>query len=225
VKIILKMDSIQPVTLIIIALNIIISLKGFNDLAFFNKYKFQISSIQQGDKLRILSSGFLHVDQTHLLFNMLTLYFFANPVIGIIGPLNFLIIYFGSLIAGSLLAMQFHKSETYYSAVGASGAVTGILYAAVMLYPGMELRLFFAIPIPGFVFAIAYLGYSIYGMKNNIGNIGHSAHLGGAIGGYALTLLIFPLVFQYNRILVIVLAIPIILLFVFKDKFLPKKRW
>jgi len=212
------MGSLDIVTIAIIAINVIVSFKGFSDLNFFNKNKFQISAIQQGEKYRMLTSGFLHADQTHLFFNMLTLYFFANSVIYQVGRVNFVIIYLGSLIAGSLIAMSFHKKEPFYSAVGASGAISGILYAAILLNPNMTLYLYFALPIPGYLFAIGYLLYSVYGMKKQLGNIGHSAHLGGAVGGYALTLLLHPSVFSTNKMLVIILAIPIVLLFVFEDK-------
>ena len=212
------MGGLDIVTIVIIAINVIVSFKGFEDFNFFNKNKFQISAIQQGEKHRILTSGFLHVDQMHLIFNMLTLYFFADAVIGRVGQINFVLIYLGSLIAGSLIAMSFHKKEPFYSAVGASGAVSGILYAAILLNPGMTLYLYFAIPIPGYIFAIGYLLYSVYGMKKQLGNIGHSAHLGGAIGGYVLTILLHTSVISTNRNLVIILAIPIVLMFVFKDK-------
>jgi len=212
------MGNLDIITVVIIAINVIVSFKGFSDLSFFNKNKFQISAIQQGEKHRMLTSGFLHADQTHLFLNMLTLYFFADAVIYQVGRVNFLIIYLGSLIAGSLIAMSFHKKEPFYSAVGASGAVSGILYAAILLNPNMTLYLYFALPIPGYLFAIGYLLYSVYGMKKQLGNIGHSAHLGGAVGGYALTLLLHPSVFSTNKMLVIILAIPIVLLFVFEDK-------
>ena len=212
------MGGLDIVTIVIITINVIVSFKGFSDLSFFNKNKFQISSIQQGEKHRILTSGFLHADQMHLLFNMLTLYFFADAVINRVGQINFILIYFGSLITGSLVAMLFHKKEPFYSAVGASGAVMGILYAAILLNPGMTLLFYFAIPIPGWIFAIGYLLYSVYGMKKSLGNIGHSAHLGGTVGGYVLTILLHSSVITTNTNLVILLAIPILLLFVFKDK-------
>jgi len=209
------MDSI---TLVIIAITSIISYKGFNDKIFFNKYKFNIGAIQRGEKIRFLSAGFLHADIMHLIFNMLTLYFFANYIIYNLGRINFLIIYLGSLLAGNLITYYFHKNQPHYSAIGASGAVMGILYSAILINPHITLGLFGIIPVPGFVFAIGYLLYSIYGMKNNVGNIGHTAHLGGAIAGYVLTILLHPQVLQTSRMMVIVLAIPIILLFVFKDK-------
>ena len=205
--------------LIIIVANVLVSFKGFQDKAFFEKYKFQIGPIINGEKIRILTSGFLHVDQTHLFFNMLTLYFFADSVINNVGILKFLIIYFGSLLAGSLFALNFHKKEPYYSAVGASGAVMGVLYAAIMLNPGMNLYMFFIpIPIPAYIFGVGYLLYSIFGMKKQWGNIGHSAHIGGTIGGFLLTIILFPQVLADNILMVVILAVPIVLMFIFKDK-------
>ena len=114
--------------------------------------------------------------------------------------------------------MSYHKDEPYYSAVGASGAVSGIVYSSILLFPDMQLLLFFAIPIPGYVFGVGYLLYSIYGMKKQLGNVGHAAHLGGAIGGFALTLLLKPILFSINTTFVILLAIPILLLLFFGDK-------
>ncbi len=205
--------------LIIIIVNVLVSFKGFKDRFFFEKYKFQVGPIMKGEKLRMLSSGFLHVDQSHLFFNMLTLYFFADPVINYVGIPKFLAIYFGSLLAGSLFALSFHKKEPYYTAVGASGAVMGVVYAAIMLNPGMNLYLFFIpIPIPAYIFGVGYLLYSMFGMKNQWGNIGHSAHIGGAIGGFLFTLILYPSVMSTNKIMILILAIPIVLMFIFKDK-------
>jgi membrane associated rhomboid family serine protease len=101
--------------------------------------------------------------------------------------------------------------------VGASGAVTGVLYAAILLRPDMSLYLFFIpIPIPAYLFGIGYLLYSIYGMKNQIGNIGHDAHFGGAIGGFVTALILAPYLFQTNLLMIGLLLIPIVLLFVLK---------
>ncbi|MEO1030444.1 MAG: rhomboid family intramembrane serine protease [Bacteroidota bacterium] len=209
------MYNLDPVTIAIIAANVIMSLKGFDDRLFFEKYKFNVGSIRRGEQIRMFSSGFLHVDTTHLLFNMLTLYFFANAVISELGQLHFIVIYIASLIFGNLLSLYFHKEEYWYSAVGASGAVTGVLYAAILLRPEMNLYMFFVpIPIPGYVFGIGYLLYSIYGMKNRIGNIGHDAHFGGAVGGYAVTLVLMPSLFETDLGHIGLLAIPIIILYV-----------
>ncbi|MDC6388378.1 rhomboid family intramembrane serine protease [Maribacter sp. PR1] len=209
------MYNLDIATIAILAANIIVSLKGFNDSYFFDRYKFSIGAIKSGQKERMLTSGFLHVDIAHLFFNMFTLYFFANVVINWFGQGKFIIIYFISLLAGSLLALFFHKDEPYYSAVGASGAVTGILYAAILLQPNDSLYLMFIpVPIPAYILGIGYLLYSIYGMKSRLGNIGHTAHFGGAVGGYLTTLLFMPSLLATDTLMVILLALPIILLFV-----------
>jgi len=211
------MGKLDLVTIIIIAANVIISYKGFSDYSFFDKYKFQVGGVRRGEQIRMVSSGFLHADTQHLLFNMLSLYFFADVVITLLSPIQFLLVYFGSLLVGSLLSLYFHKKEYHYSAVGASGAVSGIIYSAILLQPGMNLYMFFIpIPIPAYIFGIGYLLYSIYGMKNRIGNIGHDAHFGGAIGGYVITLILSPWLFETNLLMIVLLAIPIALLFVLK---------
>lgn len=212
-------NNLNNALLVLIIANVAISIKGFNDYSFLERYKFQVGKILSGDKIRTLTSGFLHVDWAHLGFNMYALYLFGNIVALILGTSNFLIIYFGSLLAGSLYSLKFHKNEPYYSAVGASGAVTGILYTSILLYPEMELFLFFIpIPIPGYIFGVGYLLYSIYGMKKQLGNVGHSAHLGGAMGGFVLSLVLQPSLLTTNTLMVVLLAIPIILVFVFGDK-------
>lgn len=209
------MQGIQLVTIIIIAANVIISMKGFNDISFFEKYKFNIGGIRRGEQIRMFSSAFLHADFSHLLFNMLTLFFFANVVISQVGVTFFVIIYVASLLLGNLLSFYFHKDEYHYSAIGASGAVMGVLYSAILFNPNMGLYLFFIpIAIPAWLFGMAYLLYSIYGMKQRMGNIGHDAHIGGAIGGYALTLLFAPYLFETSLWIVVLLAIPLIILFV-----------
>lgn len=208
------MFNMHVATIVIIAANVLVSLKGFNDTSFFDRYKFNISGILAGQKERTVTSGFLHVDLSHLFFNMFTLYFFADVVVKGFGPEKFLVIYFVSLIAGSLLAIFFHKNEPHYSAVGASGAVTGVLYAAILLQPDMQLGIMFIpIPVPAYVVGIGYLLYSIYGMKSRLGNIGHTAHFGGAIGGFAMTLLLMPDLIFTQTLMVGLLAIPIVILF------------
>ncbi|HBC04530.1 MAG TPA: rhomboid family intramembrane serine protease [Aequorivita sp.] len=209
------MQNLDIATIVIIAANVIISMKGFNDFSFFEKYKFNIAGIRRGEQIRMFSSAFLHADFSHLLFNMLTLYFFAPVVIMSVGVTYFVIIYVASLLIGNLLSFYFHKDEYHYSAIGASGAVMGVLYSAILFFPDMGLYLFFIpIPIPAWLFGMAYLLYSIYGMKKRLGNIGHDAHIGGAIGGYVLTLVFAPYLFQTSLWIVVLLAIPLILLFI-----------
>jgi membrane associated rhomboid family serine protease len=209
------MYNLSLVTVVIIAANAIISFKGFDDRLFFERFKFNVGSVRRGEHIRMITSGFLHADTTHLLFNMFTLYFFADVVIQSLSSFYFILIYVASLIFGNLLSLYFHKDEYWYSAIGASGAVTGILYAAILLQPEMDLYMFFIpVPIPGYIVGIGYLLYSIYGMKNKIGNIGHDAHFGGAIGGYIITLILMPSLLKTDLIHVAILAVPIIILFV-----------
>jgi len=209
----------NQIVLGIIITNVLISIKGFNDYSFLDTYKFQVGKIRNGEKVRMLTSGFLHVDWLHLGFNMYALYLFGDIVAATFGNVSFLIIYFGSLLAGNLYSISYHKKEPYYSAVGASGAVSGIVFAAILLYPDMTLMMFpLPIPIPAYIFGVGYLFYSIYGMKKQLGNVGHSAHLGGAIGGFGLTLLLFPQIFSIHQSTVLLLSVPIVLLLVFGKK-------
>lgn len=213
------LENTNQVLLLLILITVLVSIKGFGDYSFFERYKFQVTRILNGEKIRLLSSGFLHADWMHLGFNMYALFLFGDIVAIRLGNIPFLIIYFGSLIIGSLYSLFYHKKEPYYSAIGASGAVSGIVYACILLYPEMELFLILIpIPIPGYIFGVAYLLYSMYGMKKKLGNIGHSAHLGGAIGGFAITLLIYPEILLINKMMVIILSIPILILLVFGKK-------
>ncbi|MGX1023828.1 rhomboid family intramembrane serine protease [Flavobacterium sp. CS20] len=210
------MQDISTVTIFIIIANVLLSFKGFNDDLFFHKYCFKIGAIQQGEYLRVLTSAFLHINTTHLLVNMLTLYFFANSVIAYLGVTGFLGVYFGSLLLGNMLSLYFHKDEPQYTAVGASGAVVGVLYASILLRPDMMLGLFFFIPLPAYVFGIGYLLYSIWAMKRGQDNIGHDAHFGGAMGGFFITIILSPWVLTEHFLMVVLLTIPIVLLFVLK---------
>lgn len=199
------------VLIVIMGITALVSFKGFNDTTFFRKYEFHIGSIRAGEQIRMVTSGFLHGDIMHLAFNMFTLYFFASYVIQGIGIIYFLYIYFGSMIAGSLLTLYFHKNDYSYRAIGASGAVMGIIYSSILLDVN-EMMLFYGF-IPGYIFGIGYLLYSIYGMKAKRDNIGHTAHFGGAMGGYVITLIKEPSLFETNTKMVILLTIPIIILF------------
>ena len=123
----------------IIAANALFSFKGFGDRAFFRKFEFHIASIRNGEQYRMFSSAFLHADIGHLAFNMLTLYFFAPVVLLYTGAFSFLLVYFGSLICGSLLTLYLYMDDLNYRAIGASGAVIGVLYSAILLQPEMNL--------------------------------------------------------------------------------------
>lgn len=205
----------EGIVIAIIAANCIVSMKGLNDEVFFRKHEFHVGSIRSGDQLRMFSSAFLHADIPHLAFNMLTLYFFADVVVESLGTITFTSIYLASLVCGNLLTLYFHKDNYSYRAVGASGAVTGVLYSAILLNPDGEIYfiLFPFAGIPAYIFGICYLLYTIYGMKSRRDNIGHDAHFGGAIGGYVLTLFARPTLLTDNVLIVILLAVPIVILF------------
>lgn len=201
--------------LVLIAVNVITSIKGFDDQLFFRKYQFHIGSIRSGEQYRMITSGFLHADIPHLAFNMIALFSFAGVVTQLLGTFSFVTIYFASLVFGSLLTVYFHKNDYSYSAVGASGAVTGVIYSAILLVPNLPINIMFIpIDIPGYIFGVLYLLYSIYGMRAKNDTIGHTAHIGGAIGGYIFTLIKVPTLFIDNPFIVIGLAIPIGILFV-----------
>lgn len=209
----------NKIALGIIVINILFSLKGFNDMSFFNKFKFNIGAIKNGDYTGMLSSAFLHVDMTHLFFNMLTFYFFANNIVYGFGTKGLLIIYFVSLLAGNILTYFYHKNENHYSAVGASGAVSGIIFASILLSPyDKYFIMFIPIPIPAYIVGIGYLAYSLFGMKKQLGNIGHSAHLGGALAGMLLALLLRPELLQLRMQIIGLLAIPLIAFFIYSRR-------
>lgn len=188
------MNDIGPISLLIIIANFSASYKGFNNWQFFNQYKFNIGEILVGkDYKRLLTSGFLHVDWTHLLFNMFSFFSFGAILERQLEGISFLLLYFASLLAGNVFAIIMHKNNQHYSAVGASGAVSGIIFAAIALFPEIRIGLLFLpIGIPSWLFGLLYIGYSIYGIKANNDNIGHEAHLGGAFSGMLVAILLYP---------------------------------
>ncbi|MDG2147501.1 MAG: rhomboid family intramembrane serine protease [Flavobacteriaceae bacterium] len=213
------MLGLSPVLFLIILTNIIFSYKGFRNKFFFDRYKFDILKLDSGDLVRMISSGFLHVDYNHLIINMLTLYFFADYVVYGVGWINFLIIYMVSLLLGNYFSYKFHRKQKNYTAVGASGAVSGIVYSSILIFPDMRLAfIFFPIPMPGYFFAVGYLIYTIYSMKRQNDNVGHTAHFGGSIAGILVTLVIAPELFVKSALTLIILitTIPIFSYFIFK---------
>ncbi|KZE82004.1 rhomboid family intramembrane serine protease [Myroides marinus] len=212
------MDNISMVTLVLLVINGLVTYQGLNDFNFFNKYCFSINQINRGEKYRFLTAGFLHVDWMHFIFNMMTLYFFADTIVSVVGVFYFLVIYLVSLLVGNVLTYQFYKHVPFYRAVGASGAIMGVLYASIMLNPDMVLGLYFIIPIPAYLFAVGYLLYSLYGLQKNNDSIGHSAHIGGALAGLLLIILKFPILVQLEYKLIAILLIPVIILVVMYKK-------
>ncbi|KXS39036.1 MULTISPECIES: rhomboid family intramembrane serine protease [Modicisalibacter] len=145
---------------------------------------------------RLLTAGFLHANGAHLLINMLTLYFFGPVLERYLGPLRYLILYLGADAAAQGLTLLLQRANPHYMAVGASGAITGLVFAFCLYAPFQPLYLFFAIPIPALLFAIGFVALSMYAMRQRQpgrqGGLAHEAHLGGALGGIVITLLIDP---------------------------------
>jgi membrane associated rhomboid family serine protease len=204
-------------TIIIIVITCLVSFKGFNDIAFFEQYKFNISQVRAGQEYRNFSSGFLHGDIFHLAFNMFSFWSFGRYLEQDLNNIEMILVYFGSMLLGSYLTLNIHKNEPSYSAIGASGAVSGIIYSAVLLNPDIEM-IVFVIPMPGYIFAVLYLVYSIYGMRNRMDNIGHTAHLGGALGGIVFTLLVRSHLLYERPLFIGILGVSIIVLYFFLKK-------
>ncbi|GGH64013.1 membrane associated rhomboid family serine protease [Filimonas zeae] len=196
--------------LLLIMANVAFSYKGFTNKTFFNGYKFEVDSILiHKDYKRVITSGFLHVGWMHLIFNIISLYVFSGLIEESLGALKFLIIYFASLIGGGLLSLLVHRNHGDYSAVGASGAICGVIFASIAVFPGLEIG-FIGLPfsIPGWLYGLAYVLYSIYGIRSNKDNIGHDAHLGGALVGMLVALLLEPYALAENFLTILIIALP-----------------
>lgn len=217
------MDYTKHIPLLIIILTAISSYIGFNNRDFFDRYKFNIGAILGKSKQwdRLITSASLHGDYMHLIFNMMTLYFFSDIVLSVFGLWKYLAIYFLSIIGGGLLSLWVHRKDYYYSAIGASGGVVGILFASIAINPHIGIYMFFIpIPIPGWIFGIAYLAFSVYGMQKQTGNIGHDAHLGGAAVGLLMAISFAPVLLQMNTLYIGIMILPLIVLayFVWRKK-------
>lgn len=204
------MTDIGIVGLILIVLNVLFSYKGLKDVLFFDNYKFVVDKLLISKEYqRLITSGFLHVSWIHLLFNMFSLYAFSGLLESHLGAGSFLLIYFSSLIGGDLLALFVHRHHGDYSAVGASGAVCGIIFASIALFPDLGIGLFgLPISIPGWIYGLVYVLYSIYGIKSNKDNIGHEAHLGGALIGLVTAIIVQPIAFTQNYFTILIIAMP-----------------
>lgn len=204
------------ILILIIAITAIISFAAPNGSSNFEKYKFNVGAISnRKEYIRLLSAGFLHADLMHLVFNMLTLYFFGPVIIQGFGNFGFLLIYFGSILLGNIFSLFIYQKQPWYSAIGASGGVSGILFAAIAMMPDIGIYMFFIpIPIPGYIFGLVYFAYSVYMMLNpsQHDNIGHAAHLGGAFFGLVYAVLTQPQAAVANSLYIGIMALPLIYL-------------
>jgi membrane associated rhomboid family serine protease len=144
-----------------------------------------------------ITSGFVHADLPHLIFNMLTFYFFAFALEKQIGPARFAVLYFLALVVSDAGTYLKHRDDPQYASLGASGAISAVLFAAIVYFPWMELFIIpIPLPIPAPLFAVAYVGYSWWSAKQARGRINHDAHLGGALFGLLFVLLTEPAAFS-----------------------------
>lgn len=189
------------VTLIIIIISGITSYRAFTDVGLVSKFKHDpYREAHNKEYYRFVTSGFIHGGWAHLIINMYVLYefgtivesLFDNIFGAILGKVYFLILYFGTLIISDIPTYLKHKNNPGYGSIGASGAVSGILFSYVLFTPWSWLGLMFIIPIPAIVFAVLYLIYSSWAVKNTRSRIDHSAHFMGAIAGMIITIIIFP---------------------------------
>ncbi|MEM6261501.1 MAG: rhomboid family intramembrane serine protease [Bacteroidota bacterium] len=185
-----------PVATFLFIITLITSIMAFKDQNLMDKFILNPYDTYHYKKYHtLLTSGLIHGNTIHLAFNMLTFYFFAFYLEAyFLGSWQFAVLYIVSLVLSDIPTLFKHKDSPQYYSLGASGAISAVVLSIVMCKPDLTLRLFFAIPIPGWLFALAYIGYSYYASRNSRDNINHDAHLWGALAGIVLTLLLKPTV-------------------------------
>lgn len=187
------------ITVIIIAITCIVSILCFNGTLNGNKLIFNAYQVwHRKEWYRMLTSGIIHSGWGHLFFNMLTLYFFGRVVEqyfsaafgGVLGTVLYVVLYVSALAISSLGDLVKYRDNWNYNALGASGAVSAVLFASILFAPKMGIYIYLIpIPVPGYIFAPLYLLYCWYMAKRNMDNIGHTAHFWGAVYG-----LLFPII-------------------------------
>lgn len=194
-------------TFLIIGVTVAVSMLCFSGRLDFDKLKFDACEVWHGKQWhRMLTYGFVHGSWGHLLFNMLTLFFFGGVVekyFGVAfgqtaGIILYIVLYLSAILVSTIGDLYRYRDDCSYSAVGASGAVSAVLFASILFEPKMGIYIYFIpIPVPGYLFAPLYLLYCWYMAKRNMDNIGHSAHFWGAIYGFLFPLLFRPGIFMH----------------------------
>ena len=179
---------------IILALTVVISLIGFSSRKVLEKAILRPYVVAQGkDYATLLTSGFVHGDFGHLLFNLVTYYSFAFNLERTLGDLRFELLYFGGLLVSNIGTCIKHRSQPEYASLGASGAILAVLFASIVYFPGQKLLILpLPIPIPAPLFAIIYLAYSYYSSGRARDRINHDAHIFGALTGVVFVLITAP---------------------------------
>jgi membrane associated rhomboid family serine protease len=183
-----------PVASVIFAVTIIVSLFAFYNEGVYDRLILQPYNVSRGKYVyTLITSGFIHADWMHLLFNMLTYYFFAFKLETILGHWQFGLLYMVSLVLSDLPSVAKHKKDFWYRSLGASGAVSAVIFSYIIYFPLDSMYIMFLpIPIPAIVFGVLYLIYCSYASKRGIGNINHDAHFFGALSGVMITVLLVP---------------------------------
>jgi membrane associated rhomboid family serine protease len=170
-------------TIAIIILTVGCSFMGFHDAGFTEQFIFSPIEVLAGKQYyRLVTSAFLHADFNHLLMNMISLYLFGRILESSVGPGQFLLIYFASIVGGGLLSLWLHRNHEY-RAYGASGGVCGVIFSYIALNPGGTILAHFFIPIPAWAYGILFLIGSFVSLRRQADNVGHDAHIGGAVIG------------------------------------------
>ncbi|HEX8299810.1 MAG TPA: rhomboid family intramembrane serine protease [Rubricoccaceae bacterium] len=182
-----------PVTAFFLLINILVGVYSlFVEPDLIGRWAFRPAAVKKGEWGRWITAGFVHTGLAHLLFNMVTLWSFGPPIERTIGWWRFLAVYMGSELAANALTYWRHRDNPAYSAVGASGAISGVVFSFVLFEPWARLGVMFIIPMPAILFAFLYIAFSIYASNQQVGRVAHEAHLGGALGGILLTIALFP---------------------------------
>ncbi|QQL49712.1 rhomboid family intramembrane serine protease [Mucilaginibacter ginkgonis] len=183
-----------PVASVIFAATLIASLLAFYNEELHLKWMLHPYSINRGSKFyTVITSGFIHRDWSHLLFNMISYYFFAFRLETRLGHWQFAVLYFASLVLSDLPSIQKHKNDIWYHSLGASGAISAVIFSGILFDPlaGMYL-MFIPIAVPAIIFGVLYLIYCWWASKASRDNINHDAHLFGALSGIAITIILMP---------------------------------
>jgi membrane associated rhomboid family serine protease len=160
---------------------------------------------------RLVSSALLHANWMHFGFNAISIWSFGGLIERYYGPLPFLLIYLASVVGGGALSLVLHRRDPSYAALGASGGACGLIFAAVFLVPGSGVSLFFIpIPIPGWLYGIVFVVGSYFAFRKKSDNIGHDAHLGGALVGLGVATLLYPQMALAQPTLFAALVVPAI---------------
>ncbi len=184
-----------PVTLLLLSVNGLVGILGlYVDPSVVDRYGFRPDRIRDhGEWYRFVTAGFVHVAFWHLAFNLLTLFYFGPELEARLGSGKFFMVFFGSELAAHALTYRARRLEPHYNAIGASGAISGVLFGYCLFEPFSLLYFFGFVPIPAMVFAISFVAVSLWAMKREkMAGIAHEAHVGGALGGLFLTVLLEP---------------------------------